>query len=120
MTHAEPLLWRTALSDRHPARMSLSPEQHSRIAATYNRAAFDTSLPAHTRAAFAKKSDWFRLLAQVGEKKRAALGKQWPGTEPILSSLPKGISRASTRPDLNSEGSPERPKDRGRLERDLI
>ena len=61
---------------RHP-RMSLRPEQHSHIAAVYVKAAFDTSLPAHTRAAFAKKADWFRLLARVGEKKeRAALAKQ--------------------------------------------
>ena len=61
----------------HPARMSLSAEQHSLIAAAYDSAAFDVSLPAHTRAAFAKKADWFRLLACVGEKKeRAALAKQ--------------------------------------------
>ena len=60
----------------HP-RMSLRPEQHSHIAAAYDKAAFDTSLPAHTRVAFAKKADWFRLLARVGEKKeRAALATQ--------------------------------------------
>jgi hypothetical protein len=63
-----------ALSQRHPARMSLSPEQHSHIAAAYDKAAFDISLPAQTRAAFAKKADWFRLLARIGEKReRAAL-----------------------------------------------
>jgi hypothetical protein len=68
MNYAEPL------SQRHPMRMPLRPEQHSHIAATYDSAAFDISLPAHTRAAFAKKADWFRLLAHVGEKrKRAAL-----------------------------------------------
>ena len=62
------------LFERHPARMSLTPEQHSHIAAAYDKAAFDVSLPAQTRAAFAKKADWFRLLAHVGEKrKRAAL-----------------------------------------------
>src|SRR5262245_33916822 len=61
----------------HPARMSLSAEQHSLIGAAYDNAAFDVSLPAHTRAAFAKKADWFRLLARVSEKKeRAALAKQ--------------------------------------------
>src|SRR5262249_12666666 len=53
---------------RHP-RMSLRPEQHSHIAAAYDKAAFDTSLPAHTRAAFARKADWFCLLARVGKKK---------------------------------------------------
>jgi hypothetical protein len=56
---------------RHP-RMSLRPEQHSHIAAAYDKAAFDASLPAHTRVAFAKKADWFRLLARVGEKKEQA------------------------------------------------
>jgi hypothetical protein len=66
MNHVEPLF------ERHPARMSLTPEQHSHIAAAYDKAAFDISLPAHTRAAFAKKADWFRLLARIGEK-RAAL-----------------------------------------------
>jgi hypothetical protein len=71
MNHAEPL------SQRHPVRMPLTPGQHFHIAAAYDRAAFDISLPAHTRAAFAKKADWFRLLARVGEKKeRAALAKE--------------------------------------------
>jgi hypothetical protein len=59
---------RTLLS----ARMPLTAGQHSLIATAYDRAAFDVSLPAHTRAAFGKKADWFRLLARVGEK-RAAL-----------------------------------------------
>ena len=59
---------------RHPARMSLTPQQHSLIAASYDKAAFDINLPAQTRAAFAKKADWFRLLARIGEKtERAAL-----------------------------------------------
>ena len=71
MNYAEPL------PQRHPARMPLSPEQHSHIAAAYDKAAFDTSLPAYTRVAFAKKATWFRLLARIGEKKeRAALPKQ--------------------------------------------
>jgi hypothetical protein len=54
--------------------MSLKAEQHSQIAAAYEKAAADGSLPAQTRAAFARKADWFRLLARVGEKQeRAAL-----------------------------------------------
>jgi hypothetical protein len=61
------------LSQRH-ARMPLNAEQHSHIAAAYDKAAFDISLPAHTRATFARKADWFRLLASVAEKReRAAL-----------------------------------------------
>jgi hypothetical protein len=57
---------------RHPARMPLTPEQHSHIAAAYDKAAFDISLPAHTRVAFARKADWFRLLARVAEKRERA------------------------------------------------
>jgi hypothetical protein len=64
MNYAEPL------SQRHSARMPLTPEQHSNIAAAYDSAAFDISLSAHTRAAFARKADWFRLLACVAEKER--------------------------------------------------
>jgi hypothetical protein len=57
---------------RHPARMSLTPEQHSLISAAYDKAAFDINLPAQTRAAFAKKADWFRLLARIGKKMERA------------------------------------------------
>ena len=64
-----------ALQRHH--RMSLRPEQHFHIAAAYDKAAFDLSLPTHTRAAFAKKADWFRLRARVGKKiEQAALTKQ--------------------------------------------
>ena len=52
--------------------MPLNAEQHSHIAAAYDKAAFDISLPAHTRAAFARKADWFRLLASVAEKRERA------------------------------------------------
>jgi len=80
MTYAKPLFMSAgaaALSELHPTRMSLSAEQHSIIAAAYDSAAFDVSLPAHARAAFAKKADWFRLLARVGQKReQAALAKQ--------------------------------------------
>ena len=58
---------------RH-SRVSLRPEQHFHIAAAYDKAAFDISLPARTRAAFAKKADWFRLRARVRKKiEQAAL-----------------------------------------------
>jgi hypothetical protein len=75
MNH-EPLLMSVgaAALSQHPSRMSLKAEQHSQIAAVYEKAAADKSLPAHIRAAFARKADWFRLLARVGEKReRAAL-----------------------------------------------
>jgi hypothetical protein len=47
--------------------MSLKAEQYSQIAAAYDKAAADGSLPPQTRAAFARKADWFRVLARVGE-----------------------------------------------------
>ena len=57
--------------------MSLKSEQHSQIAAAYENSAADKTLPAQTRAAFARKADWFRLLARVGEKReQATLAKQ--------------------------------------------
>jgi hypothetical protein len=71
MYHAELLRSAAALPQRHSARMFLRPEQQFHIAAVYDKAAFDISLPAHTRAAFARKADWFRLLARVGEKKES-------------------------------------------------
>jgi hypothetical protein len=71
MYYAEPL----------SSRMPLSPQQHSHIAAAYDKAAFDIGFPARTRAAFAKKADWFRLLARVGEKKLAAI-QQSEGPQP--------------------------------------
>ncbi len=51
--------------------MSLKPEQHSQIAMTYEKAAADPMMPAPQKAAFARKAEWFRLLAQIGAKKEA-------------------------------------------------
>jgi hypothetical protein len=69
--------------------MSLKAEQHSQIAAAYEKAAADGSLPAQTRAAFAKKADWFRLLARAGEKKETrGTDKQPKGNEKPSQSLP--------------------------------
>jgi hypothetical protein len=59
------------LPQRH-ARTPLKAEQHCHVAAAYDKAAFDISLPAHTRAAFARKADWFRMLAHVAEKRERA------------------------------------------------
>lgn len=89
MNHAEPLLRSAAaLPRRHAARMFLSAEQRSHIAAAYEKAAADPSLPAHTRAAFAKKADWFRLLACVGEKKERATLIASEGKQTAQESLP--------------------------------
>jgi hypothetical protein len=77
--------------ERHPARMSLTPEQHSHIAAAYDKAAFDVSLPAQTRAAFAKKQIGFVYLLALGK----SVSEQQPknpqstrfGSSPVRQSL---------------------------------
>ena len=63
--------------------MPLRPEQHTHIAAAYDKAAFDINLPAHTRAAFARKADWFRLLARVAEMKEQAIFAREPQPNPF-------------------------------------
>jgi len=82
--------------------MSLKAEQHSQIAAAYENAAADGSLPAQTRAAFARKADWFRLLARVGEKReRAAL---------IASEAASEAKRKALEPPPNPFLAPARPR----------
>jgi len=52
--------------------MALTAEQHSQIATAYEKAAADEMVPPPQRAAFARKADWFRMLARIGAKKEAA------------------------------------------------
>lgn len=47
--------------------------QYARVAALYERAASDLSLPSQPRAAFAKKASWFRMLAQLERIKTGML-----------------------------------------------
>jgi hypothetical protein len=62
--------------------MSLKSEQHSQIATAYEKAAGDPMMPAPQKAAFARKAEWFRFLAQVGAKKEAkAASKKDPAHE---------------------------------------
>ena len=69
MNHAKPLLMSVgAAYQRHPARMFLRPEQHSHAA--YDKAAFDISLPAQTRAALIALT----LLSASREAKQSAIG----------------------------------------------
>ena len=51
MSYAKPLSMRVdaAAGRRHPARISLTSEQRYLIAAAYEKAAADVSLPGHTR-----------------------------------------------------------------------
>jgi len=71
------------------------------------RAAFDISLPAHTGAAFAKKADWFRLLAHVDEKREQAVRNHradcWRlSMQGTLSGKFSGYTRPVTRTHTNA------------------
>jgi hypothetical protein len=51
--------------------MVLTAPQHSQVAAAYERAARDETLPLQARSAFARKASWFRMLAQISAAKQA-------------------------------------------------
>jgi hypothetical protein len=52
--------------------MAFTAEQHSQIATVYEKAAADLFVPPQQRVAFARKAEWFRMLARIGAKKEAA------------------------------------------------
>jgi hypothetical protein len=56
--------------------MTLTAEQHSQIATVYDKAAADEMVPPPQRAAFARKAEWFRMLARIEAKKAAAASKR--------------------------------------------
>ena len=64
----------TAVGDYSP--MLLTPEQCWQIAAVFASSAVDMRVPPPQRAAFARKADWFRMLARIGAKKAAAASKE--------------------------------------------
>jgi len=66
--------------------------QHSRIAAIYERAARDLTLPPQPRAAFAKKASWFRMLAQIEAAKAAAASASTPNRMASQRNGPKFAS----------------------------
>jgi len=56
--------------------MGVTSAHHSQIAAAYERAAEDETLPPQPRAGFATKARWFRMLAQIAAAKEAAAGER--------------------------------------------
>jgi hypothetical protein len=68
-------------------RMAFTPEQNLQIAAAYGKAAIDYTVPPQHRKAFARKAEWFRMVARVAAKRVAA--KQ------SLRSVPPKEHRAS-------------------------
>jgi hypothetical protein len=53
--------------------MSLTAAQHSQIATAYEKAAADEMVPPQQRAGFARKANYFRLLARLAAKQEEAL-----------------------------------------------
>ena len=51
--------------------MTLTPEQHLQIAAVYDKCAADHMVPRPHREAFARKAEWFRMLARLGAKPKS-------------------------------------------------
>ena len=74
--------------------MVLTPEQHLRIATVYETAAGDRlGVTRPQRAAFARKANWFRMLARIKSKKdagKAALEKQSQEVPPEPPSMENG------------------------------
>jgi hypothetical protein len=52
--------------------MALTADQHTQIAKTYEKAAADHMVPPQQREAFARKANWFHMLARIAAKKEAA------------------------------------------------
>ena len=52
----------------HGVTVRFTPAQHLQIAAVYDKCAADRMVPPPQRTAFARKADWFRMLARLGEK----------------------------------------------------
>ena len=55
----------------HHGVMVLTPEQHTQIAEVYDKCAADQMVPRPHREAFARKAEWFRMLARLGAKPKS-------------------------------------------------
>ena len=51
--------------------MVLTPQQHIQIAEVYDKCAADQMVPRPHREAFARKAEWFRMLARLGAKPKS-------------------------------------------------
>jgi hypothetical protein len=80
--------------------MALTSEQHAEIAASYADAATDLFVSPKQREVFARKAEFFRLMAKLAAKKNAAsqaaaspkqetASKEPPNTGPSGDALPK-------------------------------
>jgi hypothetical protein len=66
--------------------MALTPKQSLQIAAAYEKAATDYTVPPQHRKAFARKADWFRMLARLAAKQNLL---SVPPREQLASDSPR-------------------------------
>ncbi len=94
--------------------MALTSEQHAEIAASYAKAASDLFISPKQREAFARKAEFFSLMAKLAAKKSASGERTEPlkdGVPPKPSSdaLPKAIENFLERTGNSTESNPPTP-----------
>ena len=52
--------------------MALTAEQHAQLALAYDKMAGDCLIPPERQTAFARKANWYRVLARLSEKNERA------------------------------------------------
>ena len=91
--------------------MALTSEQHAEIAASYAKAASDLFISPQQRDVFARKAEFFRLMAKLAAKKSASAQaadppapKQPPETIPLPKAVEEFLERSGS-----TESSPPTP-----------
>jgi hypothetical protein len=59
----------------HDLAMALTAEQHAQLASACDKAAGDCLIPLEQQTAFARKANWYRILARLAEKNKRATGQ---------------------------------------------
>ena len=83
----------------HGLAMALTAEQHAQLASTYDKAAGDGLISPEQQAAFARKANWYRVLARLSEKNESATDPATMPPEllkPIQSRLGAAFKRLLT------------------------
>jgi hypothetical protein len=94
--------------------MALTSEQHAEIAASYAKAASDLFISPQQRDVFARKAEFFRLMAKLAAKKSASAqaadppAPKQPATIPSGDALPKAVEEFLERSG-STESSPPTP-----------
>jgi hypothetical protein len=97
--------------------MAFTPEQHAEIAASYANAATDLFVSPKQREVFARKAEFFRLMAKLAAKKSAAqaaepsrieqaASQQAQEAPPSGGALPKAVEEFLERTGSAESGPP--------------